>query len=53
VSAVLLALDVVFGVMPAVPLAAGTLGWFLAWWFVIPVCSRIRHAADRLAQAGE
>jgi hypothetical protein len=51
VSAVLLALDVVFGAAPAVALAAGTLGWFFTWWFVIPVCSRVRHAADRLAEA--
>ena len=53
VSAVLLALDVVFGAGPAVALAAGTLGWFCTWWFVIPVCCRVRHAADRLVEAEE
>jgi Family of unknown function (DUF6328) len=45
VSAVLLIMDVVFGMGPAVIMASGTLGWFLAWWFVLPMWSRIRHAA--------
>ena len=45
VSAVLLIMDVVFGTGPAVVIAAGTLGWFFTWWFVLPVYSRIRHAA--------
>ncbi len=45
VSAVLLTLDVVFGAAPAAVIAAATLGWFLTWWFVIPVSSRLRHAA--------
>jgi Family of unknown function (DUF6328) len=45
VSAVLLILDVVFGTGPAVVMASGTLGWFFAWWFVLPAYSRIRHAA--------
>src|SRR5215469_16088368 len=44
VSAVLLILDVVFGTGPAVIMASGTFGWFFAWWFVLPACSRIRHA---------
>jgi hypothetical protein len=46
VSAVLLSLDVVFGAAPAAVTAAVTLGWFLTWWFVIPVSSRVRHAAE-------
>jgi hypothetical protein len=45
VSAVLLISDVVFGTGPAIVMAAGTLGWFLAWWLVLPVWSRIRHVA--------
>lgn len=45
VSAVLLALDVVFGMGPAVIMASGTFGWFLTWWFVLPMRSRVRHAA--------
>ena len=46
VSAVLLTLDVVFGGAPAAVIAAATLGWFLTWWFVIPLSSRIRHVAE-------
>jgi hypothetical protein len=45
VSAVLLISDVVFGTGPAVIMATATLGWFFTWWFVLPVYSRIRHAA--------
>src|SRR5215471_13290787 len=47
VSAVLLILDFVFGTGPAVILAAATLSWFLAWWFLVPVWCRIRHLAAR------
>lgn len=43
VSALLLILDVVIGLWPALPLAAGALGWFAAWWFGLPAWSRIRH----------
>jgi Family of unknown function (DUF6328) len=42
-SAVLLILDVVLGFGPALFLAAGALAWFLTWWFVLPVWSRLRH----------
>jgi Family of unknown function (DUF6328) len=45
VSAVLLIMDVVFGTGPAAVMASGTAGWFFTWWFVLPVFSRIRHAA--------
>lgn len=51
VSAVLLILDFVFGTGPAVIMAAVTLSWFLAWWFVVPVWCRIRHVAERSAGA--
>lgn len=51
VSAVLLILDFVFGTGPAVIMAAATLGWFLAWWFLVPVWCRIRHVAARSAGA--
>jgi len=44
-SAVLLIMDVVFGFGPAAVIAAGTFGWFFAWWFAVPVCTLIRHAA--------
>jgi hypothetical protein len=44
-SAVLLILDVVFGLRPAAVIAAGTFSWFFAWWFVVPICTLIRHAA--------
>jgi Family of unknown function (DUF6328) len=45
VSALLLILDVVTGPGPAVFLAAGALGWFVTWWFILPAWSRIRHQA--------
>jgi hypothetical protein len=43
VSALLLILDVVIGLGPALLLTAGALGWFAAWWFGLPAWSRIRH----------
>jgi hypothetical protein len=43
ISALLLILDVVIGLGPAVLLAFGGLAWFATWWFVLPVWSRIRH----------
>jgi hypothetical protein len=47
-SAVLLILDVVLGRWPAVVMASGTFAWFLAWWFMLPMRSRIQHqAGDR------
>ncbi|MGN6171349.1 MAG: DUF6328 family protein [Streptosporangiaceae bacterium] len=45
ISALLLILDVVIGLGPALALAVGALGWFVTWWFVLPVWSRIRHQA--------
>lgn len=42
-SAILLILDVVIGSGPALLLAAGALCWFVVWWFVVPVWSRLRH----------
>jgi hypothetical protein len=42
-SAILLILDVVIGFSPALLLAVGALGWFVVWWLVIPVGSRLRH----------
>jgi Family of unknown function (DUF6328) len=59
VSAVLLVMDVVLGLVPAIALAAVVLVWFAIWWFVLPLISRARHqAADGRArdvrrQAGE
>jgi Family of unknown function (DUF6328) len=46
VSALLLILDVVIGLGPAVFLAVGALAWFVTWWFILPVWSRVRHRAD-------
>jgi len=45
VSAVLLIMDVVLGLAPAIVLAAGVLGWFAGWWFVLPLRSRLQHLA--------
>jgi hypothetical protein len=45
VSAVLLVMDVVLGLGPAIGLASGVLVWFTVWWFVIPVISRVRNQA--------
>jgi Family of unknown function (DUF6328) len=48
VSAILLVMDVILGLGPAIALAAGALVWFVVWWFVVPLVSRFRHqAADR------
>ena len=39
-SAVLLIMDVVLGLVPAIALAAVVLAWFTMWWFVLPLRSR-------------
>ncbi len=43
VSALLLILDVVTGLGPAMVLAAGAMSWFITWWFVLPAWNRLRH----------
>jgi uncharacterized protein DUF6328 len=43
VSALLLILDVVTGLGPAMILAAGAMSWFITWWFVLPAWKRLRH----------
>jgi hypothetical protein len=43
ISAILLILDVVLGFSPALFLALGGLSWFVTWWFILPVWSRLRH----------
>jgi hypothetical protein len=43
VSAILLIMDVVLGLWPAIALASVSLVWFAMWWFVLPVAARIRH----------
>jgi len=54
VCAVLLIMDVVLGVAPAIALAAGVFAWFTLWWFVLPLWSRARHlAADDLPRDGD
>ena len=45
VSAVLLIMDVVLGLVPAIVLATGVFSWFAAWWFVLPLRSRARQLA--------
>jgi Family of unknown function (DUF6328) len=45
VSAVLLIMDVVLGLVPAIVLAIGVFGWFTVWWFVLPLRSRLQHLA--------
>jgi hypothetical protein len=43
ISALVLILDVVLGHGPALLLGTGALAWFVAWWFALPVWSRLRH----------
>jgi hypothetical protein len=45
VSAVLLIMDVVLGLAPAIVLAASLFAWFTVWWFVVPLRSRARQVA--------
>ena len=45
VSAVLLIMDVVLGLVPALVLAAAVLTWFTMWWFVLPLQTRGRDLA--------
>ena len=47
-SAVLLIMDVVLGLVPAILLAAGVLVWFTMWWFVLPM-----HSRAQLLSAGD
>ncbi len=51
ISALLLILDVVIGLGPAVFLAVGGLTWFVTWWFILPVWSRVSH--QRLPKPSE
>ncbi len=46
-SSLLLILDVVTGMRPAMVLTGGVMGWFVALWFVLPVWTRIRHRSCR------
>jgi hypothetical protein len=43
VSAVLLIMDVVLGLVPAIVLAAVVLAWFTIWWFGLPLRTRARY----------
>lgn len=43
VSALLLILDVVLGLVPAIVTASGAFAWFATWWLALPVWSRARH----------
>jgi hypothetical protein len=45
-SAVLLIMDVVLGLVPAIVLAGVVLAWFTMWWFVLPLRSRARELAE-------
>jgi hypothetical protein len=42
-SALLLILDIVIGMHPAMLLTGLALGWFVTWWFVLPTWTRVRH----------
>jgi hypothetical protein len=42
-SALLLILDIVIGMHPAMLLTGAALGWFVTWWFVLPTWTRVRH----------
>jgi hypothetical protein len=54
VSAVLLIMDVVLGLAPAIVSAAGLFAWSSIWWFVVPLRSRARRLAvdGRLPDSG-
>ncbi len=41
-AAVLLIADVVLGRRPAVVLTAGVVGWYVAFWYAVPLWSRRR-----------
>jgi Family of unknown function (DUF6328) len=55
VSAVLLVMDVILGLVPAVILAAVVLTWFTMWWFALPLRTRSRElvADDRRPDGDE
>src|SRR5215472_9158163 len=42
IAALVLILDVVLGTGPGLFLGTRALAWFVAWWFVLPVWSRLR-----------
>jgi hypothetical protein len=42
---VLLIMDVVLGLVPALVLAAAVLTWFTMWWFVLPLWTLVREPA--------
>ena len=50
-SALWLILDVVLGHDLAVLLGTVALGWFVTWWFGLPIWSRIRHESSLTASA--
>jgi hypothetical protein len=45
ISALVLILDVTTGMGLAMILGSGMLTWFFTWWFILPVCIRLRHSA--------
>jgi hypothetical protein len=51
VSAVLLVMDVVVGLAPAIALASAVFIWFGIWWFVVPMASLRRHLRAGAHQA--
>jgi hypothetical protein len=50
VSAVLLIMDVVLGLAPAIVMAAGMFAWFSVWWFVLPLGIRARHLDEAVRE---
>ena len=53
-SGMLLILDVVAGMYPAIVLTGGVVAWFTIWWFAFPTWMRLRHkscgSADDLTE---
>jgi Family of unknown function (DUF6328) len=52
VSAILLVMDVILGLGPAIALSAVALVWFVIWWFAVPLASRFRHQAGERDRPG-
>ena len=46
-SALLLILCVTVGSAPAFWITAGALGWFVLWWFAVPLWSRAKYSGDQ------
>src|SRR5918998_1135579 len=45
-SALLLILSVTVGPEVAIWITAGALGWFVLWWYAVPLWSRVKHSGS-------